>query len=62
MNDAASGALILVGNAHFQDARWWTLVAAWLFGKHQRLQHLGYNARISFWRGTPYLLTFNEVE
>ena len=53
--------LILVANAHFKGARWWTLAAAWAFGRHRIVTHLGREGRVAFWRGTPYLLTFREV-
>ena len=61
MTDEAKGTLILVGNAHFKEARWWTLAAAWVFGKHRIVLHLGREGRVAFWRDTPYLLTFREV-
>lgn len=61
MNDEAKAMLILVANAHFKAARWWVLAAAWVFGRHRIVHHLGREARVAFWRGTPYLLTFREV-
>ena len=38
-----------------------TLALAWVFGRHRIIRHLGRAARISFWRGKPYLLTFRET-
>lgn len=61
MNDRDAATLILVANAQFGRARWWTLAAAWLFGRHRIVRHLGREGRVAFWRGTPYLLTFREV-
>ena len=61
MNDEATATLIFVANGHFKAARWWTLAAAWMFGRHRIVRHLGREGRIAFWRGTPYLLTFREV-
>lgn len=62
MSHAAATTLIFVANANFERARLRTLAAAWLFGRHRRVRHLGYEARVAFWRGTPYLLTFREVD
>ena len=61
MSDEAVAMLILVANAHFAAARWWVLAAAWMFGRHRIVRHLGREGRVAFWRGTPYLLTFREV-
>jgi len=61
MNDEAAAMLILVANEHFKVARWWTLAAAWVFGRHRIVRHLGRKGRVAFWRDTPYLLTFREV-
>lgn len=60
-SDEAKGTLILLAQLHFQNARWWHLAAAWVFGRHQIVRHLGRIARISFWRGHPYLLSFRET-
>lgn len=60
-NDEALGNLILSAQAHYVHARWWTLAAAWVFGRHRVVQHIGRIGRISFWRGRPYLLTFREA-
>ncbi len=62
MNAEGTAMLIFVSNAHFKAARWWTLAAAWVFGRHRIVRHLGREGRIAFWRGTPYLLTFREVD
>lgn len=59
--DDATGRLILLAQLHYQHARWWRLAAAWVFGRHRIVRHLGRVARISFWRGTPYLLSFRET-
>lgn len=61
MSDEAKAMLIFVANAHFKAARWWVLAAAWVFGRHRIVRHLGREGRIAFWRGKPYLLTFREV-
>lgn len=61
MNDEDAATLILVANLHFKMAGWWTLAAAWIFGRHRIVRHLGREGRIAFWRDTPYLLTFREV-
>lgn len=60
-SDEAKGSLILVAQLHYQRAKWWHLAAAWMFGRHRIVRHLGRVARISFWRGTPYLLSFYET-
>lgn len=62
MNDEAKATLIFVANGHFKAARWWVLAAAWVFGRHRIVRHLGREGRIAFWRDKPYLLTFREVE
>lgn len=61
MTDEAIALLIFVGAAHFKAARWCVLTAAWIFGRHWILRHLGREGRVAFWRGTPYLLTLREV-
>ena len=61
MNDEAAAMLILVANEHFKVAHWRTLAAAWVFGRHRIVRHLGREGRVAFWRDTPYLLTFREV-
>ena len=55
------GMLILAAQAHYSQARWWVLAAAWAFGKHRIVRHLGREGRIAFWRGAPYLLSFREI-
>lgn len=59
--DEAKAKLILLGQLHYQHARWWQLAAAWVFGRHQIVRHLGRIGRVSFWRGRPYLLSFRET-
>lgn len=59
--DQAKGNLILLAQLHYQQARWWQLAAAWVFGRHQIIRHLGRIGRVSFWRGRPYLLSFRET-
>lgn len=61
MNHADAAMLIFVANEHFKLARWWTLAAAWVLGRHRIVRHLGREGRVAFWRGTPYLLTFREI-
>lgn len=61
MNDRAIGNLILTAQLHYNAARPVTLALAWVFGRHRIIRHLGRAARISFWRGKPYLLTFRET-
>ena len=60
-SDEAKSALIFVAQCHFQKARWWELAAAWVFGRHQIVRHIGRIGRVSFWRGKPYLLSFRET-
>ena len=60
-SDLAKGNLILLAQLHYQQARWWQLAAAWIFGHHQIVRHLGRVGRVSFWRGNPYLLSFRET-
>lgn len=60
-SDEAKATLILLAQLHYQNAGWRTLAAAWVFGRHQTVRHLGRVARISFWRGDPYLLSFRET-
>lgn len=62
MNAAAAFTLIFVANFHYQTASWWVIAAAWLFGRHRIVRHLGRVGRVAFWRGTPYLLTFRETD
>lgn len=60
-SDADCGMLILVAQYHFKRASLLTLAAAWLFGRHEIVRHMGRVGRVGFWKGTPYLLTFREV-
>lgn len=46
MDDRATANLILLGQIHFNQARWWTLAAAWMFGRHRIVRHLGRVGRI----------------
>lgn len=59
--DRDLGDLILIAQMHYHRANWQTLAAAWIFGRHRVVRHLGRVGRISFWRGRPYLLSFREV-
>lgn len=61
MDDRAVGNLILLAQANCNRARWWTLAAVWILGRHRILRHLGRVGRIGFWRGRPYLLSFRET-
>lgn len=56
----AAGTLILTAQMNFNQAHWWVLALAWVFGTHRTLRHMGWFARIGFWRGKPYLLSFRE--
>lgn len=60
-SDRAIGNLILLAQANYNRAGWWTLAAAWVFGRHQTIRHLGRVGRVSFWRDRPYLLSFRET-
>lgn len=59
--DQNLGTLIMIAQAYYNQATWLELAAAWLFGRHRIVRHLGREGRISFWRGNPYLLSFREV-
>lgn len=59
--DQNLGTLIMLAQAYYNQATWWELTAAWLFGRHRIVRHLGWEGRVSFWRGNPYLLSFREV-
>jgi hypothetical protein len=61
MDDRSTANLILLAQLHYQHASWWTLAAAWMFGRHRTVRHLGRVGRVSFWRGQPYLLSFRET-
>jgi hypothetical protein len=52
--------LLLAADAHWRTARWWTRAAAWAFGRHRIVRHLGCVNRVALWRGVPYLLTIRE--
>lgn len=60
-SDLATGNLILLAQLNYQRARWWQLAAAWIFGRHKIVHHLGRVGRVGFWRGQPYLLSFRET-
>lgn len=53
--------LVLAADCHWREARWWTRAAAWVFGRHRVVRHLGCACRIAIWRGTPYLLSIRET-
>ncbi|MFE3838874.1 hypothetical protein [Pseudogemmobacter sonorensis] len=59
--DLSRASLILLAQMHYERARWWQLAAAWAVGRHRIVRHLGRVARISFWGGKPYLLSFRET-
>lgn len=61
MSPEAKARLIFRAEANFRSARWWTLAAAWAFGHHLLVPHLGLVARIALWRGTPYLLALRRT-
>lgn len=56
----AKGQLIMLAQANFNRAQWWQLALCWVRGRHRVVCHLGYTARIGFWRDQPYLLSFRE--
>lgn len=55
------GKLVLYANLRFKFATIGTLLLAWVLGRHEVFTHLGRRCRISWWKGTPYLLSFKEV-
>ena len=59
--DLDIGMLVLVANEHWKRATWIKRLAAWLFGRHQVVEHLGCRLRLSFLHGTPFLLSIREL-
>ncbi len=59
--DRLLSGLILTSQANYAVASRWTLFRVWIFGCHRMVHHLGRMARLGFWRGQPYLLTFRKT-
>lgn len=61
-DDCGRSLILLAADAHWRSARWWTLGAAWAFGRRRIVWHLGCGNLVSVWRGTPYLLLVWEAQ
>lgn len=55
------GRLVLSANLNFKVRPLRSILAAFIFGRWQTIEHLGRRFRIAHWRGRPYLMSIREV-
>ncbi|PQV56396.1 hypothetical protein LX70_02662 [Defluviimonas denitrificans] len=58
---AEIGRLVLAANLNFKIRPLRTILAAFLFGRRERIEHLGRRFSIAHWRGLPYLMSIREL-
>lgn len=56
-----AGRLVLAANLNFKIRPMHTILAAFLFGRRQTIDHLGRRFRIAHWGGIPYLMSIREL-
>lgn len=59
--DAATGAITLVGNHNWKRAPLALRAVVLLFGRYERFDHLGKRMSVFWWRGQPYLALIREA-
>lgn len=59
--DMAYGAKVLVGDYNWRDGPKLPSLAAFLFGRRERFEHLGMRCTIAWWKGEPYLIRMREA-
>ena len=59
--DLSIGAKVLIGDHNWRRGPFWQSVWAFLFGKRERITHLGFLATIAWWQERPYLVCLREV-
>lgn len=55
------GRLVLRANLNFKMQATRSILAAFLFGRRQRVEHLGRRFSIAWWRARPYLMSIREL-
>lgn len=60
-SDAAYGVKVLVGDHNWRKGPVRAAVAAWLFGRRERFEHLGMHCTVAWWKGKPYLVGLREA-
>ena len=61
MNDAAIGAVVLVGDHNWRKGPRLKALAAFCFGRRQRFTHLGKACVVVWFKDEPFLTSFKEV-
>ena len=59
--DLQQGAKVLIGDANWKSASFWTALRVLLGGRRERFEHLGVIATIRWWRGAPYLTVIRKA-
>ncbi len=62
MDDAAVGAIVLVGDHNWRKGPFWPALCALLFGRRERFVHLGLRCSVAWWRGQPFLVRVREAK
>lgn len=55
------GRLVLTANLNFKMRPMRSILAAFLFGRRQMVEHLGHRFWIAHWRERPYLISIREL-
>ncbi|MCT4554646.1 MAG: hypothetical protein N4A53_08165 [Pelagimonas sp.] len=62
-SEAVQDALMLVADWNWRKGPRRKAALAWLLGRRERFRtHLGDDAKIAWWRGSPYLIRLKEVK
>jgi hypothetical protein len=59
--DQTIGDRVMAAQARYMFGPFRSVLAAWLFGRHEVITHLGYRFRLSTWRGREFLLAAREI-
>lgn len=61
MSELALGSVVLIGDLNWRKGPVRHAIAAFLFGRRDRFDHLGMRCTVAWWRNQPYLVRFREV-
>lgn len=59
--DMEIGAIVMVGDGNWRRGPKCRVVTAWLFGRRERIEHLGMVLQVIWWREEPFLRSISEV-